>query len=318
MGVSDDVKGSSRSSLRNQELMTLIDLQRFLAEELKDSLGPEEDFSRSFVPINDGLGLEAPPKKPAPPQKPLWPSNVAPSVKSAEVPAQIAPAPKPFESMVKKEDLQIAKAIGAEPLSKVDATPAMKPRIPRIVDPSLMEDSEAQAESLLPPPRLSGKLNRALGVDLPESKPVRKSAESEGKPCSVFRRMAGGLMDQVLMLAIASAIIAITVQLSPEGALGFQGQVRPDMVRNWLAGYLVLWLGYLVIAYALLESSFGMWIWGMRLQFDDSYRGWRKSARVLIGLFFLAPVFPALLLMIQRRGRNMLDWLSGSEVVRTA
>ena len=54
--------------------MSLVELQKFLAEELAE-VEPQGTFARSFTPLTDGLGLESPKRK--------------------EPPVQAKPTPKP-------------------------------------------------------------------------------------------------------------------------------------------------------------------------------------------------------------------------------
>src|SRR5688572_27017686 len=59
--------------LGEPELSSLVELQKFLSEELASS-GKAPDFSRSFRPLTDGLGLESPdPAKKVVPPAPTRP-----------------------------------------------------------------------------------------------------------------------------------------------------------------------------------------------------------------------------------------------------
>jgi hypothetical protein len=63
--------------------------------------------------------------------------------------------------------------------------------------------------------------------------------------------------------------------------------------------------------------TFGMWVWGLRVNYGDHRRFWKKLARVVSGLFFYPAIVPTVLLAIRRDGRHLIDGLTQSSVYRT-
>ena len=74
------------------ELMTLVELQKFLADELASS-DSSATFQRSFLPLTDGLGLESPRAREAvfapPPPKPTKPPPAPAPHATRELPKKV-------------------------------------------------------------------------------------------------------------------------------------------------------------------------------------------------------------------------------------
>ncbi len=81
-GESMDSKKSSEVDgiLSGGDLTTLVDLQKFLAEELSPNSEQGGDLSRAFLPLTDGLGIHATTKRPGGATKAGAPSYVPPGV----------------------------------------------------------------------------------------------------------------------------------------------------------------------------------------------------------------------------------------------
>ncbi len=172
-----------------------------------------------------------------------------------------------------------------------------------------------------PPEELSSVLNL-------DATPVAVSPTTHVPPpipaASAFRRGLAGLLDAFFVMGLWCVGLVITSQILSV----HQGTIverlvadfsTPVFVRYAVLEYLALWLAYFALSLGVLDMSFGMWVWGLRVSYgQDGVRPWaRKGLRILLSFLFYAPFFPVLLLPLRLRGRNLLDALSTTRLYRT-
>jgi len=250
------------------DLTTLVDLQKFLAEELTEGAQKGVDLTRAFTPLTDGLGIHGSTK----PQ----PTGAA----KAGAPAYVPPAPRVTEFR------------SVQPL----ATEKKKSSAQMIVDHDYEGQMASQAyasefEMTSPPPP----------VPLP----------------GVARRFFAGVVDQCFVFAATLLTLAITSNAMADSNRFFSGFSNPAFVRSAMLEYAMIWLGYLVLSLGLLEMTFGMWVWGLRVGYGETGRGWKKMARIIMGMFIYPWIAPAILLLFQKDGQHLVDAFSQSHVYRT-
>ncbi len=139
---------------------------------------------------------------------------------------------------------------------------------------------------------------------------------------SAVRRLFASLMDQMFVLTFFTFALVLTANLMDGFSTGFSLKVfqnfsNPAFVRLATLEFAVLWVLYFGIGVGVLDATFGMWVWGVRVSYGpkgDSGYALRKAMRVFWSVLFFAPVVPMFLLAIKRRGRNLLDTLSGSNL----
>lgn len=85
--------------------------------------------------------------------------------------------------------------------------------------------------------------------------------------------------------------------------------------------FATIWVAYAVFCMGVLDMTFGMWVWGIRVGYmTQSKRTWilRKFLRTLFTFVFYAPILPVIFLVfVGKRGRNLLDALSGTVVYQS-
>jgi len=286
------------------DLTALVDLQRFLADELSGTTDLR-GLSRSFLPLTDGLGLGSPSKaaetrapQPAPARPPAHvptpdaifetdplpaPAKPPPIQARAKAPAPKPDAPKPPPKSAPKPSA-LAKALGRE------IEPAMKPShapVTRGLD----------FEPYVPPPQPTP---------------------------SFFTRLMAGLLDEFFVATLWCLSLAITFTLLSGKTLGategfFKDLANPVFVRFVILEFATIWLAYFAVCIGLLDMTLGMWAWGMRISYtvgSSDGRFLKKVLRIFFSFAFYAPVFTAVLLGISWRGRNLLDRLSGTGLYR--
>jgi len=284
------------------EAALFADLKRVILEELDESDRPAE-LNKAFHPLTDGLGLDSPRK---PPQFPPVPSRerktiplMVPAVpeepSEASETSEKAP-PKPKLDYVTFSDL---KSVAPPPIPAEEKESERK-KFAQVMEPIQKEDTSALAQSEPPPllPRVKG-----------------------------YRRMLAALMDQVFVLTFWLLAVAITLKTLTGSAFGLPEGVpsileSPLFLKFALMEFFTIWLCYFVISIGVLDTTFGMWVWGIRVNYRTGSRVpsfVRKMVRATLSFLFYAPVAPLLLLsIVGRRGRNLLDTLSGSSVYQVA
>jgi uncharacterized RDD family membrane protein YckC len=257
----------------DSDLTTLVDLQKFLAQELTN--GEDADLSRAFTPLTDGLGIHnvGKPKAPA-----------AGAVKAGQ--PSFAPPPPP----------------SAQPMTEFRTTSApvqdnVRPATRLIIDAGVDSGTHAGTSDLTtaPPPVPTATLGR---------------------------RLLAGVVDQVFVcLALGLAVVITSNTLLAVGTGDFGVRLvrqlgNPAFLRSVGLEFGMIWLGYLTLSFAILDMSFGMWVWGLRLNYGEESRGWKKAARVVLGMFFYPAVLPSLLLVFRKEGRTLIDSLTQTTVYR--
>ncbi len=319
--------------LGEPELSSLVELQKFISDEL-GSPGGATDFSRSFRPLTDGLGLESPdPKKKIDPPKPTRPFSERRDTGRLDDLFSTDPIPaKPMEtpSTLGNDRDPMLKAFQNLPESTPaprtpTATPPPPPTAPEQISPLEQVAASRLITSVRPPeaPALSNdpEVIRHLNPEPTLPPPSLPKADFS-------RRFLAAVLDHVFIWTLFSVLVILTgmvleglgpAQLSTWFFTSFS---NPKFVRIIALEFSVLWLTYLVMAVGVLDMTFGMWVWGLRLNYPNVKEGeWltlRKCTRLVMSfLFYPIPVL-APLLFIRSKGRNLVDWISGSTVYRFA
>ncbi len=321
------------------ELMTLVELQKFLAEELA-SVDGDTSFNRAFMPLTDGLGLISPVKKEAPaPAKPVPPPpSPRPPRKTAPPTVEIFdtdPLPPVMTNLVGEEqEERETKAESAKARTHVTFFTEEKSAEAKQLEAYVERKRQAEEDDeILPTERLAAKgLAAAIEGPVPAEQ-VRSASVAEAparivQPPSIpaptfMKRFLAGLLDEIFVLTIWLIALAITSNaLSIGGADMSAGFLKnfsnPMFLRFAALEFATVWLAYLAIGLGVLDMTFGMWVWGMRLRYnagaDGDGRFLRKVTRIVLTFFFFAPVFPLTLLSLRIKGKNLLDLLSGTGV----
>lgn len=289
----------------------LVAMRSFLEDELEDI--EDSNFTRAFQPLTDGLGLEAPSKKPVP----------APTYISAP----------PSQS-----------AVPTIPKNVLDALEASTHKEPEIYDrelPLLTPDVLKKSKERLETEKAEIKPQRAKALFDPPSPTSQAAVSSEELPAlsipsipdvppplpsaSFFRRLQAGALDFTFVLLMWGITILITSHLYVEGSEpAFSRLLKSlgssEFIRFIFLEYLSIWLAYFLLCLGLLDMTFGMWVWGLRVSYGEEVgkRFIRKTLRALMSFLFYAPVFPVFFLSLHRRNRTLLDLLTSTRLYRTA
>jgi len=295
---------SDTEAFRESSLNGLVELQRFLAQELEELEIAPAAFQKAFRPLTDGLGLETPKRREdssALSVKPLStpdinqlffhePENLEPNL----APSPLAGGAEP--NRVSLDDVKYAERKAKEASHPGIAFPSAHDATLEMVSPAL--PAEIAAPRIATPP--------------PMPQP------------SLFRRLQAALIDDVFVLAIWVFTLVITANLLTGFSEGFSIQVlqefsRPIFLRFAALEFATLWLAYFAIGIGVLDMTFGMWVWGIRVCYDppESSRFARKVLRIVLSFLFIAPIVPAIFLLFRIRGRNLLDSLSGTGLYRS-
>lgn len=305
MAIPPDEKKEPSLFPEESGLMSLVDLQKFLADELSEIDG-ESHFGRAFRPLTDGLGIGAPPPPKKPAAQPPMPRRQPPArpVTEPRRPVRM-PAPdvhKIFEGF--EEDPRVTPAPFTAPVRR-EPPP----------EPFLRPDPSAPLPRATPAPTPDSAAEAAVPKVQP---PVLPQA-------SFFRRLLAGILDQAFVLGVLSLVLLITsAVLSKEGGVLGKGLLanlnHPAYLRFAFLGFATIWMGYLVLGVGVLDLTFGMWVWGLRINYaaEGESPTLRKLMRILASFLLEALLIPAPLLGIRVNGRNLIDTLSGSYLYRTS
>lgn len=244
-------------------LTSLVDLQRFLRDEIGGGAGTDADLHRAFTPLTDGLGIAQ--------------SGAVRAGRPTYVPPGVS-AVTEFRS--------------AEPF---DAEVPVRAATRLFMESSVEEFPAAD-----------------VVLESPPSFP----------PATLFRRFLAGFVDQCFVLTLLLVALAITSNaLSGTSAdLGtrfLKELSSPAFLKSAALEFSVVWLGYLAISFTLSEATFGMWVWGLRFNFGESKRFWKKLARTVLGMFLYPFIVPTAVLIFQREGTNLVDAVTQSRVYRS-
>lgn len=277
------------------DLVALLELRDFLATEL-DPIGTQNQIDRALKPLTDGLGLESPKDYLTNPQvvpTPVQSTTATDGAKEKfESPKIVqgrsaySPAVSDDRPMMESKEKGLAEVFDTYQAPSTE-TPRQTP--PEETDPDLLP--------VAPPP-------------LPKA--------------SFVRRFLAGLLDEVFILSLFVLAFGLTLKMLTGGGSVTLETVRGidnnTVLRFALLEYATLWITYFAIGVGVLDSTFGMWVWGLRLSYPKDRIGaivWRKGIRIIASFLFYAPILPVLLLGFRFRGRNLLDLLSGTTLYRT-
>ena len=318
------------SLLQDNDLMTLVELQKFLAEELAEVDG-DSSFSRAFLPLTDGLGLTSPLKKEAPPAKPMPPHIPAPAPK----PSKRMPTVEIFDTdpLPQRAPILVDLTKTEPPMSFFSETAKAKEvaRLEALVDRKRQAEEE---DEIQPTERLATRsLAAAISAPVPEAtpEPVEAPAPAAAMPPPVPEatfgmRFLSGVLDEIFVLTVWLIVLVITSNALAGGNVDLSSAFvrqfsNPLFMRFAALEFATIWLAYLAIGLGVLDMTFGMWVWGTRVRYtgakEEDAKFLRKVARVVLSFFIFAPVFPTVLLMLRVKGRNLLDLLSGTGVYRS-
>lgn len=278
------------------DLVALLELRDFLATEL-DPIGTQNQVDRALKPLTDGLGLESP--------------------KDALTNPQVTPASVQVTTATDgaKEKFETPKVVQG----RSAYSPAVSDDRPTVVENK--EKGLAEVFETYQAPE-SGSSTSTLAEETdPDLLPV---APPPLPKASFVRRFFAGLLDEVFILSLFVLAFGLTLKMLTGGSAVTLETVRGidnnTVLRFALLEYATLWLAYFAIGVGVLDSTFGMWVWGLRLSYPKDRIGavvWRKGIRIIASFLFYAPILPVLLLGFRFRGRNLLDLLSGTTLYRT-
>ena len=245
------------------DLTTLVDLQKFLADEVAQGAQTGVDLSRAFTPLTDGLGIHH--TGPTGATRAGQPSYVPPGVDA------------------------VTEFRSPTPVSNPPATRRV------IVDDSVGIAPAYEAYVEPPPPVPAATLGR---------------------------RLLAGLVDQCFVLTAWLLALAITSNAMNSGNGDISAKFlkefsNPAFVRAAWMEFGMIWFTYLTLSLGILEMTFGMWVWGLRVNFGETGRFWKKLARVVMGMFFYPAIVPSALLLFRKDGRNLIDAVTQTETYRT-
>jgi uncharacterized RDD family membrane protein YckC len=142
---------------------------------------------------------------------------------------------------------------------------------------------------------------------------------------SIFRRFFSAILDELFVLSLFTLALGLTLHLLSGGGFNFSfASIRnfqnPFFFRFAVMEFATLWLSYFAICVGILDMTFGMWVWGIRISYgkgDGESKSLRKICRIILSFLFYAPIFPLAFLAISRKGKNLLDLLSQTSLYRT-
>ena len=266
---------------------------------VEDEIGQENRqgaTSFAFTPLTDGLGLNSPRKREpspgenmAPPQPVSRPSDLSGGARRITTFVASAPSPRvekvtPPEEEIEREALpqtEIQKASRAEPETSLTSIMSNQGR-------------EIERDEVLVPPPLP-------------------------RP-SFMRRMLAAFVDELFILTLFSVSLVTTLKVQTGT---FQPQsggailASAAFIRAAVLEFLALWLTYFSFCIGLLDMTFGMWVWNIRIGYgkpSSKFCTGKKLRRIGLSLLFYAPVVPLVVLVFRRKGRSLMDALSGTQV----
>ena len=231
-----------------------------------------------FVPLTNGLGLESPKRK----ETVTATTEPVQPVKQKYI---FEPADK-YKYVSSEKSLAAVMEMGME-VEQVSSSPEVVSHVEELFSES--------AKELIPPP-------------LPQP--------------SFFRRIMTPLIDELFVLMFWAIAVLITSNVLTGFSIGLSNKVfkefsNPLFVRFAILEFATIWLAYFMVCLGIIDRTFGMWVWGLRVSYGTSTEGnyaLRKMMRVIWSFIFYAPIVPLFLLLFRRRGRNLLDTLSGTNV----
>src|SRR5262249_15889813 len=146
-------------------------------------------------------------------------------------------------------------------------------------------------------------LSAPTSVEIPDPTPRTTVSEEEAGPppvprVSLMRRLLAAVVDQVFVLCVWLVALVITANLfsSGEGFSVFPSIAaqmnNPIFQRFGMLEFAGLWLAYFILWIGLLEMTFGMWVWGIRISFGQhpsEPKALGKFLRIVASFVFYAP-----------------------------
>lgn len=280
------------------------ELQDLIAEELG-----EKPQGATFRPITAGLGLLSP-RKPeiSTPLPPLTQDTIR------------APL---FEGSPKHSSMQIpTRPLPKNPMERHFTPP---PPPPRMEKPQVPSGRRFEPVITKPPTMPVSRLETAISTPV-VSAPVTpvKSETFQNSEVTGASRFFAFVVDQVFVWTVFLFAVVVTLRsMTGEGvfALPNSGNFQnPVFLRFVIIEFATIWIAYLMMGIGMLDMTFGMWVWGLRLRYLGKEKDLlllKRAIRVVVSFLFFAPILPSFALVIRRRGRNLLDLLSGSGLYRS-
>jgi len=280
-------------------LANLEELKNFLSTELNE-LG--EFSKKAFTPITDGLGLESPLRektKKEPEIKEViheektrlgdFMFSQGPQVASENIFVS-----QPIEEAINKPEERIA---SVKPATVREPSSSIKPELKELID--LKKDEISLNERKEKPE----KFHKIPPIPLP----------------SKIKRFFAGLVDQIFIYFLFATLIF-------SGFLVFNKIEITNIsifigLRILLGSFFALWFSYYIICIGILNMTFGMWVWDLKINYGSTLQKGiviRKILRIFFSLIFVVPVITSVLLLFTIKGKNLIDFLSGSGLHRTS
>lgn len=281
-------KGEERSNnVELPELNALLELRELVASELDEVAGNDQTY-RSFRPLTDGLGIQINMAGYAAPQigNSKQNSELFEKIEKSEGPIPLAVSKSYFQQEEDKKTLR--------PLADLIESA----KVPVFIDSEPEVYSKQIAISSSPPPIPS---------------------------VSLIRRLLAAILDQVFVLSLFLLALGLTLRLLAGGGFNWtfasiKAFQNSRFIQFAVLEYFTVWFCYLALCIGVLEMTFGMWVWGLRIKYSAQggvHKFFSKAVRTLLSAIFYAPIIPIVLLVLRRKGRNMVDWLSGTSLYRT-
>jgi len=275
-------------------LVALLELREFIASEL-DPSGLEDRSQRTVRPLTNGLGLESPRRAEGTPARAATPTR--------------KPTPLATPSIKLKPEWVDPPPISA-PLADVPRPAFRAPEVERPL-----------ASVIAPTAPIA-----AIAVETPPAVSTEKSPTPPPMPkASLFRRLCAAIIDELFVWSLFLLALGVTLKVLAGPSFEFTLETlrkfpNPVLVRFGIMEFATLWLSYFAICVGVLDMTFGMWVWGLRITYgreNTENRFIRKVLRIVLSFFFYAPLLPLVLLGVQRKGRNLLDFFSGTTLYRS-
>lgn len=319
--------------LGEPELSSLLELQKFIADELGTS-NSSPDFAKSFRPLTDGLGLESP--DPAKRPTPTAFERETRERKESRLDGLFSTDPIPEK---KAAALSAGKEALIQAFKKIPDSPPPLPKNKFFENPITPETEDAN-DAITPTEAVAA--NLLMSSVKPAEQPVVSNNPQTVRDLSpdlttpppelpkptMSRRFMASLLDQVFVWTLFAALIILTgvvlEGLSPANLSQwfFSSFSNPKFLRIMALEFSVIWLTYLVMSIGVLDMTFGMWVWGLRLAYPGAREGeWltvRKCVRLVTSFLFYPIPMLTPLLFIRKKGRNLVDLISGTQVYRFA
>lgn len=206
----------------------------------------------------------------------------------------------------------------------------------------LKKDFEAPLHSATPPKKVAppespkkapSAVSQVLGAvqnapQTPPPLPMQAEVSVKNLPpalpqATVFRRILAGFLDIFFVFTLWGLALATTLKFLTGSFLGVAENhitmlQNPQFLRFAVLEFFALWLSYLALGIGTMDMTFGMWIWGLRVSYGKNTSTLsKKFRRVVFSFLFYALGIPLLLLLwVGRKGRNLLDILSGTQLYR--